>query len=79
MKLKSRYKLNQDITKVSDHMATIDLNCPQLGSLCPVSRVDLILDAFCPEFTKIIAKIILLHFISYDENLFHRECSFFNN
>jgi hypothetical protein len=45
-------------------MARIELDCPELGSLYPVSRVYLILDEFCSEFNKIIAKIILFLMLS---------------
>jgi hypothetical protein len=45
-------------------MARIELDCPELGSLCPVSRVYLILDEFYSEFNKIIAKIILFLMLS---------------
>jgi hypothetical protein len=75
-KLKSIWCVFQhSVALTEDGRVLIELNCPELRSLCPVSRVDLILDAFCPEFAKIITKINL-HL--YFENLFHIECTFLN-
>ncbi len=56
-------------------MARFELDSPELGSLCPVSREGLILNAFCPEFLQILVEFPLK--VSY-ECLFHKNMLFKN-
>ncbi len=42
------YGFQHSVALTEDGRVLIELNCPELRSLCPLSRVDLILDAFCP-------------------------------